>query len=74
MKTYTVVLTPDYDSGGFTVTVPALPGCVTDGETIDDALARASEAITLYLRGEDEDAFLEPQTGPRVVVAQVSVD
>jgi antitoxin HicB len=74
MRTYTVVLTPDYESGGFTVTVPALPGCITDGETIDEALERAQEAISLYLRGEDEDRFIEPSNGPRVVVAQVSVN
>lgn len=74
MRTYTVVLTPDYESGGFTVTVPALPGCVTDGRTIDEALERAQEAITLYLRGEDEGRFVEPVNGPRVVVAQVSVN
>ncbi len=35
--------------GGFTVTVPALPGCVTFGETIDEAIQMAREAIALYL-------------------------
>ncbi len=33
MRTYTVVLDPDPDEGGYTVTVPALPGCITQGET-----------------------------------------
>ena len=31
------------------VTVPALPGCITQGDTIDDALAMAKEAIELYV-------------------------
>jgi antitoxin HicB len=74
MKTFTVVMTPDHESGGFTVTVPALPGCITDGQTIDEAIERAQEAITLYLRGEDESRFVEPASGPQVVVAQVSVN
>jgi len=44
--------------GGFTVTVPALPGCVTYGEDTDHAIEMAKEAIELYIeelkeRGED---------------------
>lgn len=35
--------------GGFTVTVPALPGCITEGETLDEAIAMAKEAIELYI-------------------------
>ena len=35
--------------GGYTATVPALPGCVTFGESIDDAVTMAREAIELYI-------------------------
>ena len=35
--------------GGFTVTAPTLPGCVTFGETLDDAITMAKEAIELYI-------------------------
>jgi len=35
--------------GGYTVVVPALPGCITYGETLDEALEMAKDAITLYL-------------------------
>ncbi len=35
--------------GGYTVTVPTLPGCVTFGETIEEAITMAREAIELYL-------------------------
>jgi antitoxin HicB len=35
--------------GGYTVTVPTLPGCITFGETIEDGIANAKEAIGLYL-------------------------
>lgn len=35
--------------GGYTVLVPSLPGCVTYGENIDEAISMAKEAIELYL-------------------------
>ena len=47
-RTYRVLLTQEPE-GGFTVTVPALPGCVTYGESIDHALSMAKEAIELYV-------------------------
>ena len=44
--------------GGFMVTVPSLPGCITQGDDLDDAIAMAKEAIELYIeelkeRGEN---------------------
>lgn len=73
-RSFTVIMVSDIESGGYTVTVPALPGCITDGETIDLALNRAHEAISLYLSDENQASFDEPANGPRVVVAQVSVN
>jgi predicted RNase H-like HicB family nuclease len=35
--------------GGFTVTAPSLPGCVTFGDTLDEAITMAREAIELYI-------------------------
>ena len=43
-----VVLEPS-DEGGFTVHVPALPGCISEGDTEQEALANIREAIELYL-------------------------
>lgn len=43
-----VILEPS-DEGGYTVYVPSLPGCVSEGEDIDEALANIKEAIELYL-------------------------
>jgi predicted RNase H-like HicB family nuclease len=37
------------EDGGYTVTVPALPGCITEGATWDEAVANAQEAIAGYL-------------------------
>ena len=42
MRTYTIVLDPDPDEGGYTVTVPALPGCITQGETVEQCHDRAA--------------------------------
>jgi antitoxin HicB len=50
MRRYTIVLHPDPEEGGFTVTVPSLPGCITEGDTLDEAVANAQEAIRLFLR------------------------
>lgn len=55
--TYSVVLTPA-EEGGFTVLVPALLGCHTEGDSYEEAMANAREAIELSLevmreRGEE---------------------
>lgn len=39
------------DEGGYNVTVPALDGCYTQGDTEDEAISNAKEAIQCYLEG-----------------------
>jgi len=46
---YTIILHPDPEEGGYTVTVPALPGCITQGETLEEAIAMAKDAIRLHV-------------------------
>jgi antitoxin HicB len=48
-RRYTIILYPDTEEGGYTVTVPALPGCITQGETIEEAIAMGKDAIQLYV-------------------------
>lgn len=51
--------------GGYTVIVPSLPGCVTYGDTIDEAIETAKEAIELYiesLKEHDEEIPTEEGT------------
>ena len=45
---YNVILRPEPD-GGFTAIVPALPGCVTYGRTLDEARHMAKDAVTGYI-------------------------
>ncbi len=54
---YTVVLQREKD-GGYVVSVPALPGCVSQGDTREQALKNIEEAIQVYL--EDVKAAGEP--------------
>ena len=46
--TYRILMTREPE-GGFTVNVPALPGCITFGENIEHAMEMAKEAIELYV-------------------------
>lgn len=51
--------------GGYTVTVPTLPGCITYGETIEEAKKMAKEAIELYiesLKAHGEEIPTEEET------------
>jgi predicted RNase H-like HicB family nuclease len=49
-----VILEPS-DEGGFTAIVPSLPGCISEGDTRDEALANIREAIELYLDPVEDD-------------------
>ncbi len=54
-----VVLEPSED-GGFTVFVPTLPGCISEGESKEEALKNIREAIELYIEPVDDDLALTP--------------
>lgn len=45
----------EQEEGGFTVYAPSLPGCVSEGETVKEALQNIKEAIELYLDTNIED-------------------
>jgi DNA-binding transcriptional MerR regulator/predicted RNase H-like HicB family nuclease len=52
--TYQVVVTPDTGDGGYTAEVAGLPGCITDGETIDGVVNMAADAIRCWLEAHDD--------------------
>jgi len=43
------------DEGGYTVYVPSLPGCISEGETEEESLRNIKEAIKLYLEPVEDD-------------------
>jgi predicted RNase H-like HicB family nuclease len=57
---FTVVLQPEAD-GGFVVKVPALPGCVSQGDTREEAMRNIEEAAELYI----EDCIAAGDTIPK---------
>ena len=60
MTIYTVQLEPA-EEGGFFVTVPALEGCFTQGETEEEALSMAEEAIAAYLESMAREEATAPE-------------
>jgi predicted RNase H-like HicB family nuclease len=56
-----VVFEPS-EEGGFTVYVPSLPGCISEGDSKEQALKNIREAIELYLEPVDDDMTLAPNT------------
>ena len=73
MREYTVVLTPDPYDGGFSVAVPALPGCFTQGDTEEEAIANAREAIRCHVEALRLDGQPVPERDvtPRIVSIEV---
>lgn len=55
------------EEGGYTVYVPSLPGCVSQGETREIALKNIKEAIELYLEADENELVMHQ--GESVVVA-----
>lgn len=50
---YPAVFEFDEEDGGYSVSWPDLPGCLTQGDTAEEAMLRAQEAMALYLEPED---------------------
>jgi predicted RNase H-like HicB family nuclease len=54
MRTYTIVVEPE-ETGGYAVFVPALPGCFTRGDTLEECRENAAEAIAVHIAGLEAD-------------------
>ena len=54
-----IMLEPS-DEGGFTALVPSLPGCISEGNTREEALRNIREAIDLYVEPVDDDLATTP--------------
>ncbi|MFQ6054720.1 MAG: type II toxin-antitoxin system HicB family antitoxin [Methanosarcinales archaeon] len=51
---FKVVIKEDLEDGGYNVSCPALPGCHSQGDTIEEAIENIKEAIELYLEPEED--------------------
>ena len=52
-RTFKIIL--EKEAEGFSVSVPALPGCCTEGETVEECMSRAKEAIELFIESLKKD-------------------
>lgn len=71
---FVLVLTPDREDGGFTVTAVGLPGLVTDGGSVEEAIANAREAITLYFEGETSESLAAAGARLDAQISTIDVD
>ena len=70
---YTAVFELDHKVGGYTVTIPNLPGCLSEGDTFEEALKNIKEAASLYLEvmKEKKTKFSPEDLGVIVTPIQV---
>ncbi len=61
---FDVVFEPQ-DEGGYTVYVPDLPGCISEGDTLEEATAMIQEAMALYLESRQERGWKLPKVEHR---------
>jgi predicted RNase H-like HicB family nuclease len=71
---FVLVLTPDLEDGGYTVTAVGLPGLITDGDTVEEAIANAREAIHLYFTGETHESLAAAGVRLDAEIATIDVD
>jgi antitoxin HicB len=73
MSRYTVLIYPD--EGAYSVTVPALPGCVTWGATLDEAVASARDAIEGHVAAlRDTGQDVPEEVTPVVVTVELAAE
>ena len=54
-----IILEPS-EEGGFTAIAPSLPGCISEGDTKEQALKNIKEAVELYLEAVEDDTTFSP--------------
>jgi predicted RNase H-like HicB family nuclease len=71
LSRFSIVMERDVLEGGYTVTVPGLPGCITEGDTFDEALINAKEAIMGYFEALKKEGLPFPQDAPMLTFSEV---
>ncbi len=70
---FQVVLEEDLEDGGYVVHCPALKGCWSQGDTIEEALGNIKEAIVGYLKTLNERAMHDIKSPNRALIKEVAV-
>ena len=72
---YTIILEPDEEEGGYTVTAPSLPGYVTQGETLEEAIVMAKDVIRLFIETlvERGEPVPEEREHPQAVTISIAI-
>lgn len=73
MKLYNFTVVIEPDEKGFHAFVPALPGCHTFGDTLDEARANIAEAMELHVESMSEDGELIPVEREPLFITRLSV-
>ncbi len=71
---YTIIVHPEPEEGDYSVTVPALLGCFAQGDTLEEAVAMAREAIAVHIEGLIEDGEPIPTEDAPPGMLTISVD
>ncbi len=72
-RRFAVILEWNEDGGGYTVTAPSLPGCITEGDSREEALENGKEAICCMLKGMPIDGLAIPAGDVLVEEVEVAV-
>ena len=72
MRTFTVVLSPDPERGGYSVSCPAMPGALSQGETREETLRNIQEAMELWLEVATEHGEAPLDESPELVASEVA--
>lgn len=72
LRRFKVIIEPE-TVGGYSIHVPGLPGCASQGETIEEALGNIKEAIELYLWSLKDDKLPIPESDVDVELREVEV-
>lgn len=70
---FQVVIEEDLEDGGYIVHCPALKGCWSQGDTVEEAVGNIKEAIVGYLKTLNERAMHGLKSADKVLVREVAV-
>ena len=74
MSTFTVVLSPDPESGGYSVTCPAMPGAISQGDDREETLRNIQECMELWLEADSDGRRETPlKETPDLVAAEIQL-